>query len=267
MVSDILQIEGINSKGFGTIPKLVMQDRRLTIQAKAIYAYFCSYAGAGKIAFPSRSKILYDLGISQMTYYKHLNLLKEHGYIKCWQERIDGIFTRNVYTLPCEVPIPCAKSSCTVKSSTKKSCTRNYDTNINNIKNNNIYNNQSVCQKDGQVDIDSMTERIKENISYDSLITSNNEDIAFVDECISIILDAVYSLSPTITIDNEQKPKEIVVYMLMKLDYWDMIAIIRSYKAITDTIRRKRQYILSMLYNIKLERNSGLINELPEQYR
>ena len=27
--SNIIQVEGINSKGFGIIPKLVMQDKRL----------------------------------------------------------------------------------------------------------------------------------------------------------------------------------------------------------------------------------------------
>ena len=45
---NILLVEGINAKGYGTIPKLVMKDRRLTAQAKAIYAYFCSYAGCGR---------------------------------------------------------------------------------------------------------------------------------------------------------------------------------------------------------------------------
>ncbi len=38
---NILEIEGINAKGFGTIAKLVMIDQRLTIESKAIYSYFC----------------------------------------------------------------------------------------------------------------------------------------------------------------------------------------------------------------------------------
>ena len=45
--TDILRVEGINCKGYGIIPKAVMLDQRLTIQAKAIYAYFRSFAGAG----------------------------------------------------------------------------------------------------------------------------------------------------------------------------------------------------------------------------
>ena len=39
-LTDILRVEGINAKGFGFVPKLVMQDIRLTPEAKCIYAYF-----------------------------------------------------------------------------------------------------------------------------------------------------------------------------------------------------------------------------------
>ena len=52
---DQLLVEGINCMGYGIIPKYVMLDPDLTIEAKAIYAYFCSFAGSGNTAFPSRS--------------------------------------------------------------------------------------------------------------------------------------------------------------------------------------------------------------------
>lgn len=97
---DILITEGINSKGFGTISKLVMLDRKLTIQAKAIYAYFCSYAGGGSQPFPSVERILGDLDISEDTYYKHLRFLKAYGYIVVEQRKNGkGTFLSNIYTL------------------------------------------------------------------------------------------------------------------------------------------------------------------------
>jgi len=96
-VNDILQVQGINSKGFGIIPKLVMQDKRLTTEAKAIYSYFCSYAGAGKTAFPSRSKIISDLGMGINRYYKHFELLKKYGYIKAEQEQFEQIANQSYY--------------------------------------------------------------------------------------------------------------------------------------------------------------------------
>ena len=101
---DILQVEGINSKGFGLAPKLVMLDDRLSIFSKAIYCYFSCYAGAGKIAFPRVTKIMEDLKIGRTTYYAHFNPLKELGYIKVEQTRKDGRQAHNVYTLMEVIP-------------------------------------------------------------------------------------------------------------------------------------------------------------------
>ena len=97
---NILLVEGINAKGYGSIPKLVMKDRRLTAQAKAIYAYFCSYAGCGSTAFPKVSQIMYDLNMTNKTYYKHFTLLTENGYITVIKRKKEGNkFDNNIYKL------------------------------------------------------------------------------------------------------------------------------------------------------------------------
>lgn len=62
---DKLIVEGINSQGYGIMPKMIMQDKRLTIESKAIYAYLVSYAGVGTSAFPGLKRILSDLCISE----------------------------------------------------------------------------------------------------------------------------------------------------------------------------------------------------------
>ncbi|MCT4564984.1 MAG: helix-turn-helix domain-containing protein [Maledivibacter sp.] len=98
-VENVLKIEGVKAKGFGIIPKIAMQDTRLTIEAKAIYSYFCSYAGAGTTAFPSVKKIISDLKISKDRYYKHFDLLKKYGYIKTEQKNTQGKFNQNIYIL------------------------------------------------------------------------------------------------------------------------------------------------------------------------
>ncbi len=52
---------GIRSKGYGLIYKAVMQDKRLSATAKAIFAYLSSYAGAGTVSlsvpFPYSQRI------------------------------------------------------------------------------------------------------------------------------------------------------------------------------------------------------------------
>ena len=142
--TNILEVEGINAQGFGMIAKMVMLDQRLTIEAKAIYSYFCSYAGGGSTAFPSVSKIVYDLKISKTRYYKHFDSLVECGYISVRQNKEGNKFANNIYTLNTN-PVPCPQNketelSCPQNEYTQNEHTQNVDTNINNININNFNN-------------------------------------------------------------------------------------------------------------------------------
>lgn len=145
---DILKVQGRMTRGYGIIPKMPMQDQRLTIEAKAIYSYFCSYAGAGTTAFPSRDKILYDLQISENRYYKHFNLLKQHGYIEVIRN-IDnkGKFTNNIYTL-IEMIEPYLQNPGMENPCVENEGTKNNIFKINNLKNNTIENQQSESKSD-----------------------------------------------------------------------------------------------------------------------
>ena len=98
-MGDQLRHEGILSKGYGIIPKLVMKDKDLTIESKAIYSYLCSYAGNGDTAFPSVSLMCSDLGISETRYLKHRKTLLDKGYITVKRERKDRKWSNNVYTI------------------------------------------------------------------------------------------------------------------------------------------------------------------------
>ena len=179
---NLLLVEGVNAQGYGTIPKLVMKDRRWTPQAKAIYAYFCSYAGCGSTAFPKVSQIMYDLNISNKTYYKHFDLLTEFGYITVVKIKKEGNkFDNNIYKLNTnpkktvvenlhngeenielsteniqkkeknvDNPVDNSRSvdSPSWKNSmTQISTTRNYTTNINNNNINSFNNNNINCDE------------------------------------------------------------------------------------------------------------------------
>ncbi len=260
---DIIQVQGINSQGYGIIPKMVMQDKRLTIQAKAIYGYFCSYAGAGKTAFPKRSKIMYDLNISKDSYYKHFNLLKECRYIEVTQEKDkDGFFDRNIYTLiesiPCpKIPdtVPCPDLPCPVLPDTDKQDVIK----ITDSKINSSYNYQSVSQTDGQA-VESVLSLIRENVSYHDLQTAHKDDMELVDEFIAIILDVLLSEGETVRIDGENKRRDLVKSNLMKLTYANMEHVLMQFREQGQRIRKKKQYILSMLYNSPMELNAHYIN-------
>ena len=145
MEENKLKITGINSNGFGIIAKLVMQDRNLSLGAKGVYAYFCSYAGAGNICFPSRKKMCYDLGISQDTLGKYLKELIKSSYVSCEQIKENGKFSHNVYTINTQIPLP--KLPLPKISVSENFGTENLDTNNNNYKNNNYYNNNNITYR------------------------------------------------------------------------------------------------------------------------
>ena len=98
-MSEILRTNEILSKGYGVSPKLVMIDENLSIEAKAIYAYLSSFCGSGNIAFPQISTIVNHLKVSNERFYKHFKLLIKYGYISVSQERTQGKFANNIYTL------------------------------------------------------------------------------------------------------------------------------------------------------------------------
>lgn len=100
---EMLRYQGLKAYGYGVLPRAVMQDERLTVKAKGLYGYFCSYCGAGDCAFPRKDHILHHLGISEPTYYKALGQLKTLGYLEVVQRKEAGRFGVNDYYL-CEFP-------------------------------------------------------------------------------------------------------------------------------------------------------------------
>ena len=99
----------IYNSGFGILPKAVMIDRDLSLQAKGIFAYLVTYAGNSETAFPSLRTISYQLRISKDTAGKYIKELRENGYLEIEQKREDGRFSHNVYKL-----IPCPKKADTI---------------------------------------------------------------------------------------------------------------------------------------------------------
>lgn len=140
MEESFLELEGIFSKGYGFVAKSVMQDNQLSLQAKGIYAYLCSYSGKGTDSFPSRKKMCFDLNISNDTLGKYLKELKENGYISILQSKNEhNRFSNNVYTI--NLNLPCPKIYDTENSIYEKVDTNknNDNKNINNNKNSDIY--------------------------------------------------------------------------------------------------------------------------------
>lgn len=168
------QIQGfyINSAGYGTVPKLVMQDRNLSVISKAIYAYFCSYTGAGNTCFPSYKKICYDLNVARNTFVKYLKPLVKANYIKIEHSKntSSGKFSNNIYVLNDVVAQVDAQNVVTPSIKIESNCLENLEkmggftdaqntvhgnlySKINNIKiNNNNYLSKKESKKKKQLE-------------------------------------------------------------------------------------------------------------------
>ncbi len=98
-MSDTVKLSGIMEQGYGISPKLVMRDKNLSVEAKAIYAYMSSFAGNGSSAFPKIETACVDLNVSKNRFLKHRKLLIDFGYITIEKERSKGKFDNNVYII------------------------------------------------------------------------------------------------------------------------------------------------------------------------
>ena len=73
------------------------KDRNISLEAKGLYAYLCSYADNG-CSLPL-DEVCFDLNISKDTYNKYIKELLELGYIEREQVKENGKFSHNVYTI------------------------------------------------------------------------------------------------------------------------------------------------------------------------
>lgn len=93
------------------IAQKVMRDRELPAMSKAIYSYLCAFAGSIKgggdrQAFPGVKLMMAELGIkTDDTFYKYRKPLVDRGYLKVRQERGNGKFAKNIYSIVA-VPAP-----------------------------------------------------------------------------------------------------------------------------------------------------------------
>lgn len=92
-----LSVTGLMAAGYGRLSYMVMTDSRISVKAKGMYAYFVSFSGAGRVAFPSKEKTLYYLKISDTIYRRTLKELEQVNYIKIAQRHENGRLGVNDY--------------------------------------------------------------------------------------------------------------------------------------------------------------------------
>ena len=85
--------------GYGLVYREIMRSTDLTPEAKAIYAYLCSFAGSGTTCYPSTELMRSELQMGTDRFYKHMHYLTRKGIVTKTQERNGNKWGRTIYTL------------------------------------------------------------------------------------------------------------------------------------------------------------------------
>ena len=204
--------------------------------------------------------------------------LEEHGYVVRTQLRDEnGRMSRSHYEVY-EIPemrkpspeIPSSEKPTTVNPIPVSPSTDNpTQINTNQVITQEIKNSRSnypSINPDGMDVIDEREryeELIRENLEIDILSQDPHYDIDRVNELVEIMLDAVCSKSPTIRINGEDMPQQVVKSRFLKLDSSHIEYVLHAMDECPSDIRNIRAYLLTTLYNASLTMDnyySALVN-------
>ena len=117
--------------------------------------------------------------------------------------------------------------------------------------------NQSICETDGIDRIDFTRQNVREkyeqivreNISYDYFLENKNTDIRKIDELVSLIVEVICSNKPTVRVNGEEIPQEVVKSQFLKLNESHIEYVLAALKKNNTNVRNIRSYLITTLYN------------------
>lgn len=117
--------------------------------------------------------------------------------------------------------------------------------------------NQSICETDGIDRIDFTRQNVREkyeqivreNISYDYFLENKNTDIREIDELVSLIVEVICSNKPTVRVNGEEIPQEVVKSQFLKLNESHIEYVLAALKKNSTAVRNIRAYLITALYN------------------
>ena len=253
---------------------------------KMIFIYLKRFADSEGKCFPSINKLAKVSKFSKSTILRTLKSLEEKEVISIEHRKTDKGNKSNIYTLhdyagtwqkkELSAPTTDAQESqhkykidnINIKTVEEESqdeklqCADSKDIENEDTEKKTVEQTEPDQSGSGESTLKVYEELIKKNIEYENLCNAHQYDVKFIDEIVSNILDVVMSHSKTIKIANEYKNVELVKSVLLKLNYYQIEHVIQKYHQITTRITNKRQYILTMLYNSRLESESSVINDV-----
>ena len=242
------------NRNYTVMSNVHLRDKALPLKAKGLLSLMLSLPEDWDYSMRGLAKLSAD-GLDSTR--AAVKALERSGYVvrrQLYDAR--GRFSNNEYTV-FEIPQPSSPSSdlpSTEKPSSdaplsEKPSQINTEQVITQERNTDLNNYQSI-NLDG---MDRMDEReryreiIEENIEYE--IMKDRPDGDRLGEIVEIMLDAVCSTAPTIRINGEDMPQQVVKSRFLKLDSSHIEYVFHAMKECPSDIRNIRAYLLTTLYN------------------
>ena len=263
------------NRGYTVMANFHLRDKNLSLKAVGLLSKMLSFNDGWQFSTRGLSAICKE---GPDAILSALRELENYGYLVRHQARDEkgrmSSMVFEIYEKPQEglpetgnpyTENPDADNPVTEKPYTENPAQRNTDQVITEKRNNSLNNYQSI-NLDGMDRMDereSYRELLWENLELDILAHDQRLDMDRVHELLEIMLDAICSTSPTIRINGEDMPQQVVKSRFLKLNSSHIEYILQAMNDNPTAIRNIRAYLLTALYNAPLTMDnyySALVN-------
>ena len=263
------------NRGYTVMANFHLRDKNLSLKAVGLLSKMLSFNDGWQFSTRGLSAICKE---GPDAILSALRELENYGYLVRHQARDEkgrmSSMVFEIYEKPQEglpetgnpyTENPDADNPVTEKPYTENPAQRNTDQVITEKRNNSLSNYQSI-NLDGMDRMDereSYRELLWENLELDILAHDQRLDMDRVHELLEIMLDAVCSTSPTIRINGEDMPQQVVKSRFLKLNSSHIEYVLQAMNDNPTAIRNIRAYLLPALYNAPLTLDnyySALVN-------
>ena len=263
------------NRGYTVMANFHLRDKNLSLKAVGLLSKMLSFNDGWQFSTRGLSAICKE---GPDAILSALRELENYGYLVRHQARDEkgrmSSMVFEIYEKPQEVlpeagnpytENPDADNPVTEKPYTGNPAQRNTDQVITEKTNTSLNNYQSI-NLDGMDRMDereSYRELLWENLELDILAHDTRLDMDRVNELLEIMLDAVCSTSPTIRINGEDMPQQVVKSRFLKLNRSHIEYVLQAMNENPSAIRNIRAYLLTALYNAPLTMDnyySALVN-------
>ena len=252
------------TRGYTVMANFHLRDKNLSLKAVGLLSKMLSFNDGWKFSTRGLAAICKEGPDAILT---ALRELEKNGYLVRHQERNAngrmGSMVFEIYEEPQEVmpdtEKPHTENPDTVNPVAEQPYTdnpaqRNTKQVITQEENINLSNYQSI-NLDGMDGMDMRAryeELIRDNLELDILAQSSRLDMDRINEMLEIMLDVVCSTKPTIRINGEDMPQQVVKSRFLKLNSSHIEYILDAMRDCPSDIRNIRAYMLTVLYNASL---------------